>query len=374
MITVPYILFPPMNPVAYNLASSFLLDATDEFGGFVFRVPKSGTLRKIGWRTGSITAGTSFTLKISLETVSSSVGQPVATTNADKTLYATGAESADITSLSSNTTYFTAINGTSGISVTAGDLIAVTFRLTAVNGASISIVRNGSSRPGYELTGLMMRDVYAFFYLNSAWMYINTNIGPMALEYSDGFYPVDACTVPPSTLGETSYNSGSLYPYYGLKFRLSYTARLSAIVPYVNLQANANLIVYGSDEYTELANITLDSNKQHAKAYGNHHVTLSSKLTLQANTWYRCILVPITSTSVGVLYADTTSDGSYNEFDAAPEGNNIQVTYRGTAPSSGEHTWTDIETRKLLWSFIFDGIDTGGGFMHHPGMAGGLNG
>ena len=119
-------------------SGGFTLDAAEEHGAYIFQVPKTGTLKKVGWRCYTATSPV-LTLKVSLETVASTYGSPVATTNAGKTLYAANAESADLTSFASSTTYWTEINGSTGVTVTKGDFIAVTFRATAVTSGSITV-------------------------------------------------------------------------------------------------------------------------------------------------------------------------------------------------------------------------------------------
>lgn len=80
----------------YSGYSSLTLDAAEEHFAMVFPIPKTGTLKKIGWRVNASTSPV-LTVKVSLETVAAAVGVPVATSDAAKTLYAAGAQSAAIT-------------------------------------------------------------------------------------------------------------------------------------------------------------------------------------------------------------------------------------------------------------------------------------
>lgn len=356
MITVPDIIYPPVRAPFYS--SARLLDAADEFTVCVLKINKSGTLNKIVWQTGTI-SGTSYTLKISVEVVGTTVGQPVATTNAGKTLFAMGAESADITSLSSNTIYHTPINGTTGISVSEGNSIAVTFRLTEVSSSSVNIICIPSSIYGFGSEGYPTRNVYTATYLGGSWTLYPQGCY-IGLEYSDGFVPLQGCKVP-SVQSGIAYNSGSSNVYVGVKFKFPYQCRLAGVILYIDIDAAANLYLYDSDEYTALSGfpIAIDTKRAETTS-GNTFVPFPTKPTLNADTWYRLIIVPTTTTSITIAYATPSDDGSVSGMTHFSEGANFLYTYRAGAPSSGDHTWTD-ENRKPILSILVDGIEISSG-------------
>lgn len=66
MIAVPDIIFPPVRGTV--AVTSRTLDAAEEFVVCVLKIKETGTLNKIVWQTGTV-SGSSYTLKISVETV-----------------------------------------------------------------------------------------------------------------------------------------------------------------------------------------------------------------------------------------------------------------------------------------------------------------
>lgn len=362
MSTVPHIMYPPVR-FAGGTSDNPTLDAAEEFIALVFRVPKTGTLNKIGWYCYA-QSGT-YTLKISLETVASTIGQPVATTNSGKTLYATGSESADITSLSTGINY-TAINGTSGISVTAGDQIAATFRLTSASSASVRIAINT-----YGNTVLMMQpqgcqDHYSATYLGSAWsLYPHCPI--IALEYSDGFTSSPFLIPPLYGNGSTSvsWNSGSNPDRRGIKFKVPYSCRLYGAMLYLDTDGDVDVILYDSDEYTVMSGfpITLTAAKRRYNGRYDHVIVFPTKPTITADTWYRLVALPKSTTDISTQYAYGLDDGAVSWLNQAPEGANLIYTTRNGAPSSGDHNWTDSNYKPMM-AVIIDGVDfssSGGG-------------
>lgn len=351
MIDVPLTMFPS---VFGSTGASALLDAAEEFVVQVIYIPKTGTLKRIGWRTGAVASG--YVLKISVETVASVVGQPVATTNAGKTLYTANAESADITALTGNGIIYTAINETTGISVTAGDLVSVTWRLLSTTGGSVNI-RVPSGTLGHDILTAYQGLTYSATYLGSTWNGIQ-NSPLLSLIYSDGFVPLQYSQVP-CDANNLTYKSAA-NAYTGVKFQLPYKCRITGVSVYVDLDGDAEVILYDSDEYTVLAGpISLSNLKKASTSVRWLDIVLPSKVTIEANTNYRLIVRATTSTSILLTNFTAVDDATYSGYNAFPEGNKTCLTRRSSAPSSGDHTWTDTTADKPSISFLIDGIDTG---------------
>lgn len=370
MADIANIQYPPKLALNPSYFGSVTLDAAEEFLALIIQVPKSGTLKKIGWYCGTV-SGTSYTLKISVEAVAESVGQPVATTNTSKTLYASGAESADITNLSSNANNFTSINGSSGISVTAGDLIAITFRLIAASDSSIALTRGVS----IFTIGSGINAPYSAAYINGAWN-LSSNAPAIDLEYSDGISVPDNCHVV-STNVSNQFNSSTNPNRRGIKFRYPFRCRITGLLFIGDIDYATDILMYDSDEYTVVSGfpITINPLKRRVVDYGLYNITLSSRVTIEANTWYRIVLLPTTTSSISFILSNPADDGSVLAIDAYPEKNDAIYTCRNGAPSSGDHAWTDRNYKPCI-AVIIDGIDvsSGGGLMIHPGMSGGMNG
>jgi hypothetical protein len=360
--TIPGIFYPLLNPRVTAYAAMATLDAAEELVAAIIRIPKTGTLSKVGWLCNSVT-GSSYTLKISIETVAEAVGQPVATTNAGKTLYATGAESADINSLTAGVK-FTEINGSTGISVSAGDLVAFTFRLTAVSGSSLSVGRYLTPTP-LGLFGVQWP--YVATYLGGAW--VLTQYSPLImLEYSDGFVPVQFVNPLLSTVSN-AFNSSSNPDRRGMKFRYPFKCRISGVVIRGDFDHNCNIILYDSDEYTVASGfpISINALQRRATDEGDFIVLFPTKFEANANTWYRIVVLPTTTSNIFFLRGTVASDGSVDGMDAFPEGSDIIYTAFNGVPSSGSHVWTDTETDKPSMQLIIDGIEAS------TGAAGGIS-
>lgn len=338
----------------------FMVDAAEEHGAYVFQVPKTGTLKKVGWRCYTATSP-NLTLKVSLETVASTYGTPVATTNAAKTLYAAGAESADLTSFASSTTYWTEINGSTGVTVTKGDFIAVTFRVTAYTSGSI-IIAYQHSELTWQLNvsfGTLIPYIYTYLGGEAAnyWApYIN-------FEYeSEILTPMGcmSCADKPVTV---SYNSTSNPDRRGLKFSLPYGCRLWGCQLYIDQDAEVDVILYDSDEYTVMSGfpITLDADLRRTNSMYSLNVLFPTQPTLSANTWYRLVVLPKTSTNIGIQTQAYATDGSLTTQDTESYGAFCAYTTFNGAPSSGSHVWTDDDTKIPLHNIYIDQIDIGSG-------------
>lgn len=358
--TVPHIFYPSNRFVHASSRGYAALDAAEEFAAMVFRMPKTGTLNKIAWQCGTITAGTSFVLKISIETVAATVGQPVATTNAGKTLYAAGAEAADITSLTSNSIYYTAINGATGISVAAGDLVAVTFRLTAVTGATVNIA---STQYGSIFSGVQFvsaQDCYTALYLGSTWS--TWSYSPIiGLKYSDGM-----CSTPhliaPYLYDNLQWGSNDSPDRRGIKFKVPYACRLYGMVVTVDTDSDVDIIMYDSDEYSVKTGfpITLTSAQRRSNSAYDNIIIFPTKPGIAADTWYRMVLLPKSTADVTFNYAYGQDDGETSWIGLSQEGANLIYTYRNGAPSSGDHAWTDKNYKPYI-QLIIDGIEASAG-------------
>lgn len=111
----------PLGPSSYHT-----LDYQNEAVGFIFQIPKTGTLTDIAFATGTVTTGSDYTIRI--ETVNTSPGYPTGT------LYdANGTGSGTIADANDNTILSCNINDGTGISVTKGNVVAVVLTVTSAS-------------------------------------------------------------------------------------------------------------------------------------------------------------------------------------------------------------------------------------------------
>src|SRR5688572_2948852 len=75
LVTVPPFLYPTPPPLATTQPPAYGvlldIDATLEKAGFVFCPPKTGSIRKVGFRTGTVVSGGANDLDVRIETVAS---------------------------------------------------------------------------------------------------------------------------------------------------------------------------------------------------------------------------------------------------------------------------------------------------------------
>lgn len=354
LVDVPgYIAFPfTLSHCAGVTPTTVTLDAAEEHVAAVMQVPRTGTLKKIGWRTSTISSPVGYTIKVSVETVADAIGIPVATSNAAKALYAAGSESADITSVTAATVYWTEINGSTGITVTRGDWIAVTVRLTAITSGNIIISAHTSNV--LSPTGV----TYVYTYLNTTSTAVATT--PLfGLEYDTGIIPV-AGAIPASLVAGVAYNSGSNPDRRGLKFQLPFGVSLAGVSLPIDQDVDVDAILYDSDEYTVLATATLDKDKRRAATEQGAFTLFPSSVSLSANLNYRVAVLPKDTTNITIRTATFTDDGAVTAISGLDGGANFVYTTFNGAPSAGSHTWTDSITVRPFISLLVDKIDIGG--------------
>lgn len=340
------------------------LDAVEEHAAGVFPVPKTGTLKKIGWRNASSLVGT---IALSLETVADTIGVPVATTDAGKTLYAALAVSADIVNPTTGVR-FDQINGTTGIAVTKGDLISVVVRAKAVTSGviTVSIQSTNLMAPSYQMP-------YTYTYLGGA--SAASSLAPQfTLEYDGEFVPiVGGWAVQPAVAAET-FNSGSNPDRRGLKFRFLVKKQLQGAYFYIDTDEDVQVILYDADEYTVMSGfpITIQGNQRRVNSQAIQYVEFPTEPTCLASTYYRLVLLPTTVTNIAWAYSVPSDDGAVLGMTAIPGGLNfVKTTFNG-APTSGSHAWTDTTTQRPGILLVASKTDAGagGGLLVHPGMSG----
>lgn len=355
--------------------TGFTIDAAEEHGAYIIQVPKTGTLKKVGWRCYTATSPV-MTLKVSVETVASTYGSPVATTNAGKTLYAAGAESADLTSFSASTTYWTEINSTTGISVTKGDFIAVSVRCTAYTSGSMTVAYSQYSDavgllPIYNSTLVP----YTYTYLGGA--AVNNCTPFVCLEYDTEILTPFGCMHCGASYSTVTYNTDSDPDHRGLKFKFPFGCRLYGCTLYIDQDAEAQVILYDSDEYTVFSGfpITLDADLRKTNSINSLRVLFPTQPTLSADTWYRLVVFPTTSTNISLSTDAYAVDSALTTEDTESFAAFVAYTTFNGEPSSGSHAWTDDTTKVPRIYIHADQIDigsSGGGAPRFGDMTGGL--
>jgi hypothetical protein len=296
--------------------------------GFVFQAPKTGTIDRILWQSG--TASGSPTVDVRLETIAS--GSPSGTLFGTNTNIVTG-------TVASNTAYESTL--TAGASVTQGDFLSLVWAHnsgTSIQVALASVVNSMQlNLPQISTAG--------------SYSLISGRLPYAALRYSDGTY----CPIAP---GGVAYGIGSTTSQYttgekGVRFRFLNPVRASGFWsthdPDVDVTYNlyADATAPGGTAIRSLAVATTRFIQKNAVV---SQYNFSSSVTLAANTWYRLVGAP--SGSPGIRFVvNTIPSASYASAVA---------TDHHLTESSGV-SWADTTTILPQMGVVIDGLDDGAG-------------
>lgn len=322
---------------------SYLLDAAGEKKAFIIAIPKSGTVSKIGFKTGTVT--TSQTLRVSLQTVDAATGNPTGT------LY--GGSTAGTQASPASNTYYTVSFGT-GATAVKGNIVAVVIEFDSTIG---------------NLNIDTVATIYAnsFPYCNhytTSWTK-NTNIPLVALEYSDGSY-ADCGGYPTSAVTYLSWNSGSTPDERALRFSLPFPSRLKGVWFRGSVAGNMDIVLYQGTTVLISQSIDKDQTNQSGR-YNKFY--FNTTYNLAANTVYRLSLKPTTVTNISVF--TEFSFASQAILDSIDGGQQFYYSYRTDAGA-----WTDDTTKRYFMGLILDQFDdgtaVGGGGIVYGGLMGSL--
>lgn len=315
-----------------------LIDAASEKAAFIVQAPKTGTISKVLFRTGTVTTGA--TVDVRLETVSTTDGNPTGT------LLGTDSNGSQVIADTDDNTVFTT-SLTTGPSVTRGDIFAVVIVNPSVDFGNMQIVgfQSGSAGGAGGRHGIFpYSDLFT-----TAWTK-STILPVCAFEYSDGTYEEIKGVYPMATVAVTSFNSGSLPDEIGIIFQLPMTVTVYGAWILTGAGANATVKLYDSDGSTVLASYTIDSDLRGGTSGRCYFVTFSSNVTLTKDTNYRLTLVPDTTTSI-TLSRFTVNAAAV--MDAFPGGQNIYQTERTDAGA-----WTNTTTERPLMGLLINQLQT----------------
>ena len=344
----PYLTLPAAFISTYF--NTLTLDAAGEKAAFITQIPKTGTISKVGFRTGVVT--TAQTLKVSLQGVNSS-GDPDGTILGSGNAYGTQASPA------SNTFYTVTL--TAGLSVTRGAAVAVVIEFDSTSGSLIIVAaaKTNSAADNYQLYS----DLYT-----TAWAKAS-NWPTVSFEYSDGSYS-GGTTIPVSAFAAATFNSGSTPDEFGIYFQCPFPCSVSGVWILADLDADATIKLYGSDGSTVLASSALPSAQRPGVALAIIHRLFSSSVSLSKDTWYRLTISP---DSVSNIVINRWAVPSAAAMDSLPLGQKCYETSRTDAGA-----WAETTTNRPLMGLLMDGFDdgvgSGGGLLTHPSMTGGARG
>lgn len=330
---------PPL-PLAVATSPNFgniLLDASGEKSAFVFQAPKTGNIDKLGFRTTTVTTGTT-TVDIRLETFDTSTGEPTGT------LFGTNTNVNQAIASSDDNVWFE-VTLTASASVTKGDILCIVVAPSGTFSLNIASYADDGAR-GFP---------QAMQYTTS-WASLSTGAPVCSVRYNDGSYPPITGIFPFSNINSHTYNSGSTPDVYANKINFPFNCKVSGAWVWADIDGDATIKLYDSDGVTVLASSNIYTNVPKLTGQSVNNVLLSSEVTLTANTDYWIGLEPSSGTSL-VLYSYEGSTSSI--FGQFPLSSNF--TYSTAKDPSGTGSWTDDATRQVTLGVEISEIDDGSG-------------
>lgn len=333
-LPVPILLPGYTRTPAVTSATVMTLDASGERAAFIWTAPKTGNIRKVWFRTGSVTGATDTDVRV--ETVGATTGDPSGTlwgANTNATV-----ASASITA----NTWVQTDALTADAAVTRGDVFALVI---APSGSPNFQVARGSGGP---------TDNTRFYasHLTASWTKYDQGVYPSIFpEYSDGSIAVP---FPDMVIGITAlnstFNTGSTPDEVALKVTLGPTMRAIGMYAALNAPNDYDLVLYSSDGSTVLESVATDKDLK-ASTGGRFHLSLfDTSVTLSAGGTYYLAVKPTSGSNVPLYYYDAPS------ADAAAA---CSLGYWSARTDAG--SWSDTTTRVPYIGLVVDAMDDGAG-------------
>lgn len=299
------------------------LDASGEQYAVILQAPRSGTITEVGFQVSPTPSVGDADVR--LESVDTTTGYPSGTllgtnTNATLTISTSGWKTATLTV---------------GAVVTEGDLIAVVVKNVSGNWR----VRYGTlAAAGFP---------YLAANLSGVWSKLN---GPprLALGYGGTYYQLSGTY---SEISSVAFNSGSTPDEIGNLFTLPVGLRVRGMWAGVDFDGMTDIVLYQGS--TVVASYSVDPDVRFGVSSQISIFRLNGSVVLAADTPYRLVIKPTTTTNVTLLHQDLASAALRA---ASILGSDWQYTSRADGGA-----WTETATRVALLHLLVDGIDVPSG-------------
>lgn len=348
--------FPWWNAISQPILSSILNDAAGEAWAFAFQVPKTGTIDRVLFHTGTVT--TAQNMAITLETVGTD-GLPSGSAYGGST----GATWSPIDTDDNKTVEIT-LGGTA--SATVGDICCVRGEWSGSAG-NLNINYLGGSGVGRKFPKVLP-DTGSGFGTSTY------GIPMVCLRYNDASYVVPFGCAPPGTVTSINTSSSTSPQEIGFWINAPFAATL--------LGAWATCRTFGTTQTSTMALYTTPSGtpaSQRSVAPTHSQLTpvndavglMFNPYDLAASTDYVLGFLQSSTSNFTLYYYDVENANHWGGF-----GGGSSITY--ASRNSGGGAFTNTTTRKLIGALflsqIHDGTGGGGGLLTHSGMVGGIRG
>lgn len=329
---------------------SLLLDATGKKAGIAcFKIPKTGSITKVHFRTGVVT--TSDSLDLGLYTMDLSAGNGHPTTTAYGGM-AAGAQA----SVASNSWY--SVTLATAATATRGDACGLVASFTSYVAGNLNI-SYGEAQLG--VPDFPYADLYAAAWTKQA-------VFPtFALEYSDGTIDYVGGTAPTLTYTTVVFSSASIPDERALRVIVPGPMTLDGFRLLADFDGDAAIKLY--EGTTERATSSIDADFRSGTAGRWHTGIFNAPYNLAAGVTYYLSVLP-GAANIGIQEFTVNAAAI---MDAFPGGQSFCLATRTDAGA-----WSITTAARPLIQPIFSAIDNGagggGGMLVHPGMTGGARG
>lgn len=322
---------------------------------FVLQAPKAGTLDTAEFYLQSFTKATSG-LRISFQGISPTTGAPDNVQDQYR----------DITSGLAASTWITpglmtdtGADGGAKRTVTKGEKFAVVIEFVAYDATApadafaVGRLTGDSSQPFAAFP-------YTLIHNGSSWNKTGNSHFILALKYDDGTYAsVGPTYFPISAVGATTaFANNTSVKQQGLRFKFPAPVTVDGFWVFADLDGDVNFVFYDSDDVTALETIAWDKDERTDAGTCGHFVRFPTARELLADTFYRLVVKPTSTTTCTMYYVDYPSTAIMN---AAPGfGANAYYTESTVATPTATGDWTNTTTRCPWMAIALSGIDAGG--------------
>lgn len=304
------------DPTPWRAAhTSYLLDATAEKFAYIFQVPKTGNIDRVGFRTGTVTTSNALTVGIQTLTGDAPSGS------------AYGGSAAGSQATVATDTYYEVTLATPA-AATRGDWVAVVIQFTAWTTGNLNIVANEA-------------------WFNQNFPYVSHFTAAWAkggkhpcghVRYDDGTYP-QIFAVPSAAWSFPSYDTGTTPDERGLKFKVPISCAIKGAWCRVGPGTGGwSLILYDSDGTTALTTQAVAATASFGTGNDPIRVLFDADVILAPNVFYRLAVLPTSLTNVDLAQFTVNTAAMLDGF---PGGQNFHLTTRTDAGA-----WTDTTTAR----------------------------
>lgn len=348
-------LWIPYAPAFAATAPAFtskLMDASAEGVAAIIEVPKTGTLDKFEWLAGTVTLNANSQIRSSFQDVSLTTGAPDGTVDQFRNTAGSG--------ISTNTWTVPGLITSDGTdtgakrSVTRGGFLACVIDYSTFTAGDVLNVQTLSTD---DIAALASGGIPYTMQFTGAGPWADQTQQPIVgLKYNDGTYAyVGGVTYPIQALNTVLFNSASTPDERGSIIRFPAPVRVGAAWVRIDLDGDADLVLYDSDGITALETVSMDKDVRQGLVGRTRQIRFATDRALLANTNYRLVVKPTSVTDLTIYDFDVNAAAL---LDGVEGGQTWQYTQRTDAGA-----WTQTVTKRPWMGVLVTHIDDGAGVL-----------